>query len=105
MRPLSEDEPFRFDTALRCEMCNITFSDLCVPVKYHCHVSGQFRKVLSSKCNLDIQHQSYIIVIIHNGSNYDNHFIIRELGCDEEQIYVVPHTSEKFITFTKQTKN
>lgn len=105
MYPLTEDEQFHFDTALRCELCNIMFTDLCVPVRDHCHISGQFRNVLCSKCNLNRQNQTYISVIIHNGSNYDNHFIIRELGCDEERIDVIPHTSEKLITFTKQTKN
>jgi len=41
------------------------------------------------------------ICFLHNLSNYDAHFIAVELGYDEESIIVIPHSEEKFISFSK----
>ncbi|KAE9521408.1 hypothetical protein AGLY_018230 [Aphis glycines] len=32
---------------------------------------------------------------------YLNHFIVRELGCNENDIHVIPNSSEKYISFSK----
>ena len=49
-------------------------------VRDHCHYTGKFRGAAHSICNLRYKVQREIPVIIHNGSKYDYHFIIKELG-------------------------
>lgn len=34
-------------------------------------------------------------------TNYDAHFIVRELGCDENRISVIPNSEKKSISFSK----
>lgn len=103
MHPLTEEEQERFLSATCCESCQSEFSLLNRPVRDHSHVTGAFRAVLCFECNLKRQEQRFIPVFIHNSSNYDSHFIIRKLGCDDEKITVVPNSSEKYISFTKST--
>lgn len=73
------------------------------PVKDHCHLTGKFRSVLCNDCNLKRQNQKYLPVVIHGSSNYDSHFIVRQIGCDKERITITPNTNEKYIAFTKST--
>ena len=45
-----------------------------------CHYTGKLSGSAQSMCNLRYKVQREIPVIIHNGSKYDYHFIIKELG-------------------------
>lgn len=105
MSPLTHDEQERFENATHCESCNEEFSMLCQPVRDHCHLSGKFRSVLCNKCNLKRQRQKFIPVFIHGSSNYDSHFIVQQLGCDTNDIYVIPNSSEKYVSFSKITNS
>ncbi|KAF0752140.1 Uncharacterized protein FWK35_00011968 [Aphis craccivora] len=67
----------------------------------HNHLTGKFRQILCSKCNLELQQTKFVPVFFHNLSNYDSHFIITELGFDTPSISVIPNSEEKFISFTK----
>ena len=40
---------------------------------------------------------------IHGSSNYDSHFIVRQLGYDITNVHVIPNTREKYISFAKKT--
>jgi hypothetical protein len=42
---------------------------------------------------------------MHNLSNYDAHFIITELGYDDNPITVTSDTEEKFISFSKDVSD
>ncbi|RZF45535.1 hypothetical protein LSTR_LSTR005737 [Laodelphax striatellus] len=99
-----EDED-HFNSQSCCEMCECEFTMIVTPVKDHDHLSGRYRSKLCSPCNLKRLRQRYIPVILHNLSQYDAHFIILSLGCDQEKIDIIPNTSEKYITFSKHTKN
>lgn len=41
---------------------------------------------------------------MHNLSGYDSHLFIKELGCTNEDIDLIPNNEEKYITFTKHVK-
>ena len=49
-------------------------------VKDHCHYTGKYRGAAHSLCNLRYQEQRNIPIIIHNGSNYDFHLLIKDLA-------------------------
>ncbi|XP_039282935.1 uncharacterized protein LOC120351056 [Nilaparvata lugens] len=88
-----------------CEMCDCQFTMMNKAVRDHCHITGKYRAALCNRCNLLRQNQKYIPVYLHNGANYDNHLIIRELGIDEHNIDIIPNSSEKYISFTKHTSS
>ena len=68
-------------------------------VRDYCHYTGKYRGGAHSICNL-----KYIVpkkIIVHNGSNYDYHFIIKELGEEfKKQFTCLGENTEKYITFT-----
>jgi len=74
-------------------------------VRDHCHFTGKFKHVLCSPCNLRRQTQKVLPVFMHGSSNYDNHFIVRELGCDSYKVDVIPNSVEKLVTFSKHTQS
>ncbi|KAL4153547.1 hypothetical protein QTP88_001380 [Uroleucon formosanum] len=44
---------------------------------------------------------SFVTIFFHS-LTYDSHFIIRELGCYDKDIHVIPNSSEKYISFSKE---
>ncbi|XP_075214869.1 uncharacterized protein LOC142320765 [Lycorma delicatula] len=98
----SEEDRYSFDSATKCQMCNAKFTPEVQPVRDHCHITGNYRAALCSICNLKRVSRTFIPVFIHNSSNYDSHFIVRELGYDEKQITVIPNSTEKYISFSKR---
>ena len=46
-------------------------------VRDHCHFTGKYRGAAHSIRNLIFNVPNEIPVVFHNGSNYDNHFIIK----------------------------
>ena len=49
-------------------------------VKDHCHYTVKYRSAAHSVCNLKYSVPKNSHIIFHNGSNYDYHFIIKELA-------------------------
>ena len=48
-------------------------------VRDHCHYTMEYRSIADSICNLKFGASKEILVAFHNGSNYDYHFIVKEL--------------------------
>ena len=46
-------------------------------VRDHCHYTGKFRGAAHSEFNLRYKVPKEILVVFHNGSIYDYHFIIK----------------------------
>ena len=57
----------------------------CRKVRDHCHYTGKYRGAAHSICNLKFNVPNEISVVFHNGSNYDYHFIIKELANEFEE--------------------
>ena len=53
-------------------------------VRDHCHYTGKYRGEVRSICNLKLNIPNEIPVVFHNGSNYDYHFISKELANEFE---------------------
>ena len=49
-------------------------------VRNHCHYTGEYKGVAHSICNLKYSVPKKIPIVFHNESNYDYHFIIKELA-------------------------
>ena len=49
-------------------------------VSNHCHYTGKYRGAAHSICNLKFNVPDEILVVFHNGSNYDYHFIIKQIS-------------------------
>ena len=67
-------------------------------VKDHYHYAGEYRGAGHSICNSKFILPSKFAIVLHNGSNYDFHFIIKELIEEFKRL----KNTEKCITFTVQ---
>ena len=68
-------------------------------VRLHCHYTGECRGAASSICNSKYSVPKKIPIIIHNRSNYDDHFIVKELAQKfKKQIICLGENTEKYIT-------
>ena len=67
----------------------------------HCHYSGEYRGASRSICNLKFSIPKRILTTFHNGSNYDYHFIIKELAEEsKKQLTCLGENTEKYVTFS-----
>ena len=67
----------------------------------HCHFTGKYREAAHNICNLRFNVPNKIPVVFHNGSNYDYHFIIKELANEfEGQFECLRENTEKYKTFS-----
>ena len=70
-------------------------------VKDHCHFTGKYCGAANSSCNLHYKVLKVIPVVFHNGSTYDNHFIIRQLAQDFNGYFsCIGENNEKYISFS-----
>ena len=58
-------------------------------VKDHCHYTGKYRGTEHSICNLKFNVPNEIPVVFQNGSNYDYHFVIKELANELREDLIV----------------
>ncbi|KAE9522117.1 hypothetical protein AGLY_017505 [Aphis glycines] len=101
MNKLTVDEEHKFQNARLCECCFKSFkNDNLFQVRDHNHFTGRFRSAVCLNCNYELTNVSFIPIYFHN-LVYDSHFIVRELGCNENDIHVIPNSSEKYISFSK----
>ena len=49
-------------------------------VRDHCHYTGEYGGIVHNICNFKYSAPSKLPIVFHNGSNYDYHFIIKELA-------------------------
>ena len=83
------------------------FEDKHVQDKKYCKVrdhrndAGEYRGTVCNICNLKYSVPKEIPITFHNGSNYDYHFIIKEIAVEfEVQLISLVENIEKYITFT-----
>ena len=74
-------------------------------VRGHCHYTEEYRGAAHSNCNLKYSVPKKIPIVFHNGSNYDYHFIIKELAEKfKKQFTCLGENTGKYITFTVPTE-
>ena len=74
-------------------------------VRDHCHFTGKYRGVAHSECNLRYKVSKVIPVVFHNGSTYDNQFVIRQLIKDFKGYFGrIGENTENYISCSKKKK-
>ena len=74
-------------------------------VRDHCHYSGIYRGAAHNICNLRYKIPKEIPIVFHNGSNYDHHFIIKEVVKESDGNFeCLGENTEKYITFSVPIK-
>ena len=109
MDPLTDDEQIQYDNEKVCFLCEKEFcidkkskeyKNYCM-VRDHCHCTGKYRGAAHGKCNLKHKVAKFVPVVLHNGSKYDNHLIIKQLGKDFNGYFsCIGENTEKYISFS-----
>ena len=74
-------------------------------VRDQCHYTGKYRGTAHNICNLRYKIPKEILIVFHNGSTYDYHFIIKELVKEfEGNFECLDENTEKYITFSAPIK-
>ena len=67
----------------------------------HCHYACKYRGAAHSICNVRFNVPNEIPVVLHNGSNYGYHFIIKKLAIEfEGQSECLRENAENYKTFS-----
>ena len=70
-------------------------------VRDHCHFTSKYCGAAHSKCNLKYKVPKFIPVAFHNGSNCDNHFIIKQLATEFNGYFsCIGENTGKYISFS-----
>ena len=114
MIPLTDKEIMSYEEQKVCHICKKGFCydkneknkfKLYQKVRDHCHYTEKFRGTAHSICNLTYKVQREIPIIIHDGSKYDYHFIVKELAEEfNGQFECLGENTEKYITFSVPIK-
>ena len=67
----------------------------------HCHFTGKYRGAAHNKCNLSCRKPLILPVMFHNLQGYDAHLFIKQLAKVPGDLFAIPTTEEKYITFSK----
>ena len=107
MKLLTKEQQESYENAKICYICKEKFENKYLKdkkyrkVRDHCHYTGEYRGAAHSICNLKYSVPKKIPIVFHNGSNYDYHFIIKELAEEfKKQFTCLGENTEKYITFT-----
>ena len=73
-------------------------------IRDHCHFAGKYRGAAHSICNLKFNVPNETPVVFHNSSNYEYHFIVKELTNKfEKQFECLGQNTEKYKTVSVPT--
>ena len=64
------------------------------------YYKGEYRGAAHSICNLKYSAPKEIPIVFHNGSNYDYHFMIKELTEEFKQFTCLGENPEKYFIFS-----
>ena len=110
--PLTEKELESYERQKICYICRTGFKEedaddgKYLKVGDHCHYAVKYRSAAHSICNLSYIIPKEIPVIFHTGSNYDYHFIKKEIPAEFKGEFTCPgENTEKCITFSVPIKN
>ena len=104
---LTSEEEDHFREALKCHICQKSFTDKDIKVRDHCHLTGIYRGPSHVSCNLSYNNAYHIPIVFHNLSGYNSHLLIREIGASKhipECLTIIPQNKERFILFSKYSE-
>ena len=82
MKLLTAEQKESYENAKICYLCKENFENKYLKDKYHevrdhCHYTGEYKGAAHNICNLKYRG---LPIVFHNRSNYDYHYIIKELA-------------------------
>ncbi|KYN38931.1 hypothetical protein ALC56_06691 [Trachymyrmex septentrionalis] len=96
----------KFRNATHYHICERPFEEGDLRVRDHCHLTGRYRGLAHSRCNLHYQDTYVIPVFFHNLTGYNAHFTIKDIANSfVSRVDVLPITKENYILFTKHVKD
>ena len=106
--PLTTKEEICYNKQKICYICKKEFNKSDKrrhKVRDHCHYTGKYRGSAHKICNLRCKVPKEILVVFHNGSTYDYHFIIKELVKEFDGNFdCLGENTERYITFSVPLK-
>ena len=96
---LTEAELQSFHTAIN--ICNQSLGG--DKVRDHCHIVGDYRGTVHSRCNLEYRiskSQWKLPAVIHNLKGYDGYLIVNALKSEFGEVRVIPQNKEKYLPIT-----
>ena len=107
MKFLTKEQQESYENAKICYICEEKFENKYLKdkkyrkVRDHCHYTREYSGAAHSTCNLKYRAPKKIPIVFYNGSNYDYHFIIKELAEKfKKQFTCLAENTEKYKTFT-----
>jgi len=102
---MSDEDLRLYSLKTGCDLCNSILNEKNCKVALQDHLSGKFIETLRNTRNLKLKTQKFVACFLHNLSKYDAHFIVTELGYDNNRISVIPNSEDNFISFIKYINN
>ena len=110
MIPLTKKEEKKHNKQEVCHLSKKEFNTDDSDKKHHklkdqCHDTGKYRGAAHNICNLRYKIPKEILIVFHNGSTYDYHFIIKELVKEfDGNFECLGENTEKYLTFSVPIK-
>ena len=103
MRSLTKEEQIAFYRNNICHICKEEIKKDEKKNKDHCHITGNYRGMTHTLCNLEykiVKESWKLICIFHNLRRYDAHLIIKAVQKRHGAISVIPVNMETYVSFT-----
>ena len=110
MIPLTKGKEKMHRRQIKCYIFKKGFSTNDTNEKHHkvrdnCHYTGKCRGAAHNICNLRYRISKELPIVIHNGSTYDYHLIMKELAEEFERSFECSgENTKKYITFSVPIK-
>ena len=105
MISLTDEENRSYENQKLCHVCKKLFKKDDKKVKDHCHFTGKYRGAAHKKCNVNYKITKNILIVFHNLSSYDGHFIIKELANEfDVELEWFGESIGKYISFSVKIK-
>ena len=103
---LTSQEEKEFQSATECHICEEKLSrdkksKEIFKVRDHCHFTGKYRGAAHNECNLKCRKPLILPIIFHNLQGYDAHLFIKQRAKVPGDLFSIPTTEERYITFSK----
>ena len=108
MISLTTEEKIYHNKQKICYICKKEFNNndkKNYKVRDHCHYTSKYRGAARNICDLRYKVPKEILIVFHNGSTYDYHFMIKELVKEfNGNFECLEENTEKYSTFSVPIK-
>ena len=77
---ITKEDDEHSENSPKCWICDDTYVDGDVEVRYHHHITGKYKGSAYRDCNINIRINHKIPIVFHNLMNYGSHLLMLELG-------------------------